>query len=104
MDASTSVIIVGAISIDPEAGTVHVDGQLILLAEYEYKTLLLLARNAGRVVRKEEFWREVWGIEQGGTDDQIRGCIKRLRREIEPDPRSPSYLLTVRGRGYLLSE
>jgi DNA-binding response OmpR family regulator len=47
---------------------------------------------------------EVWSTEYEGYQRNVDPHINRLRRKIEPDPKNPQYVLTVRGVGYKLNE
>lgn len=96
------LIVVGPLSIDLQACCAKLREQQIQLTKLEFNVLACLARNAGRVVSHAELLREVWGCPGGGTPAQIKNCIKRLRQKIEPDPKRPSYLVTVYGHGYLM--
>jgi two-component system KDP operon response regulator KdpE len=42
----------------------------------------------------------VWGPEYGGEKEYLRVFINRLRKELEPDPMKPTYIITVSGVGY----
>jgi DNA-binding response OmpR family regulator len=48
--------------------------------------------------------RDVFGSfpELGGTPEQVKSAVKRLRRKIEPDPHHPQYIISVRRVGYQL--
>jgi DNA-binding response OmpR family regulator len=78
------------------AGNVH---QLTLL---EAMLLKLLVQNAGRVVSKGEILEKVWNLAADTQTRAVDNFVVRLRRYLEPDPRSPKHLLTVRGAGYRL--
>jgi DNA-binding response OmpR family regulator len=66
--------------------------------------LAYFARRCGPAIDPEELLTEVWGCgnELGGTRDQVKCCIRRLRKKIERDPNRPEYLVSVNGSGYLL--
>ncbi len=72
------------------------------ITEMEFKALVYLYRNAGRLVGREELVGAVYGIGEGVSDQAVDALMSRLRRKIEPDPSRPMYLITVRGRGYRL--
>lgn len=91
--------------VDPESGEVWVNGQKIPeLTNLEYRLLLLLYGRMGKIVSKYDVVEAVWG--EGYIDDvddaRIEKLISRLRQKIEPDPASPTFLTTIRGRGYRL--
>jgi len=72
----------------------------VYLAPKEFEVLRLLIRHAGRVLSTDAILVQVWGPDWIGEPDLVKQYIYRLRRSIEPDPATPRYLHTVRGRGY----
>lgn len=93
------------VRVDVESGTVWVDGhETPTLTDLEYRLLLLLYGQIDNICDKYQIVEAVWGedyIEQV-DDARIDKLLSRLRAKIEPDPRTPCYILTVRGRGYRL--
>jgi two-component system phosphate regulon response regulator OmpR len=73
--------------------------QTVRLTTTEVHLLAALARHAGRILSREEL---VNLSGENGSDRAIDVQVTRLRRKIEPDPRLPRYLCTVRGQGYVL--
>ena len=69
------------------------------LTTTEASLLKALASNAGRIMSREAL-TEVCAIDGGGRAVDVQ--VTRLRRKIEPDSRTPTYLQTIRGRGYVL--
>lgn len=93
------------VRVDVEAGHVYVDGEQIEpLTDLEYRLLLLLYSRLDEVVDKYEIVEGVWGTEyiDEVDDGRIERLVSRLRSKIEPEPREPRYVQTVRGRGYRL--
>ena len=93
------------VRVDVEAGHVYVDGVRIPpLTDLEYRLLLLLYGRLDKICSKYDIVESVWGQEYIDEVDDARvdRLVRRLRHKIEPDPRNPRYLLTVRGRGYRL--
>lgn len=93
------------VRVDVESGNVWVDGQEAeTLTELEYRLLLLLYGRLDQIVDKYEIVEAVWGEEyiDQVDDARIDKLLSRLRAKIEPDPRNPRYIVTVRGRGYRL--
>jgi two-component system KDP operon response regulator KdpE len=90
--------------IDPSSHKVTVRGQEVGLTPTEYKLLLYLAYNAGRVLSYEQILDNVWGpgYEDGLTN--VKLYVWYLRRKIEQDPSDPRYILTQRGIGYSLAK
>ena len=75
------------------------------LTALEYKLMLLLFQNRDKIVDKYQIVTDVWGesyIDEV-DDARIEKLVSRLRQKIEPDPTSPTFLTTVRGRGYRLA-
>jgi two-component system KDP operon response regulator KdpE len=99
-----SLIQVGELAIDLAARQVLVDGAEVNLTPTEYRILTYLARHAGQVLTHEQILAEVWGPEYGGENHYLWVHIAHLRQKIEPDSKSPRYLLTERGVGYRLAK
>lgn len=70
----------------------------------EIEILYYLQQHAERPVPREELLEKVWGYRQAETIETrtVDIHIAKLRRKIEPDPKQPKYLLTIRGEGYRL--
>jgi two-component system response regulator RegX3 len=93
------------ILIDIESGEVYIDGKTIEpLTSLEYRLLLLLYGNIDKICDKYRIVEAVWGEDyiEEVDDARIEKLVSRLRQKIEPNPSEPSYLITVRGRGYRL--
>ena len=90
----------GYLRIDLEQRRVTVGGALVPLTETEYRLLIYLVENAGRVLSSQQILRRVWGPAYGEETQYVRTYIRRLRLKLEADPADPEYLLTVRGVGY----
>jgi hypothetical protein len=93
------------VRVDVESGSVWVDGrQTDTLTELEYRLLLLLYGHLNKICDKYQIVEAVWGEEyiDQVDDARIDKLLSRLRAKVEPDPRNPRYILTVRGRGYKL--
>ena len=88
-----------ALQLDTARYQARIDSRVILLTSREFELLAYLAKRTGRMVAGEELLREVWKCppEAGGTEDQVKSCVKRLRRKVEPDPKRPVFLLSIAG-------
>lgn len=91
----------GNLVIDTDARRVLKDGKIIELTPTEYRLLITLAENAGRVLSHEQLLNKVWGYEYGEDTGYVKRYIWYLRRKVEDDPRKPEHILTERGFGYL---
>jgi DNA-binding winged helix-turn-helix (wHTH) protein len=79
-------------------------GRRLDLSPTEFDALLYLAGRAGQTVSFEQLLQAVWhtSLDQGGSLDQVRSTIKRLRQSLGEEPNHPRYLMSVRGLGYRL--
>lgn len=80
------------------------DEETIPLTPTEFKILAYLARNAGKVVSPVEILRAVQDYTYSDREAQeiVKVYIRRIRRKVELDPGEPSYIINVRGFGYML--
>jgi hypothetical protein len=93
------------VRVDVESGNVWVDGKSApTLTDLEYRLLLLLYGRLNQICDKYQIVEAVWGEDyiDEVDDARIDKLLSRLRAKIEPEPRNPRYLITVRGRGYRL--
>ncbi|MDR1160430.1 MAG: winged helix-turn-helix domain-containing protein, partial [Syntrophomonadaceae bacterium] len=90
----------GGLMINDETKTVLVDGEEVRLTSVQYKILLLLLKNAGRVFSIEEIYELVWKEEAYNADNVVAVHIRRIREKIEINPKEPKYLKVVWGIGY----
>ena len=90
----------GPVRMDVERHTVQVDGEPVSLPLKEFELLEMLLRNAGRVLTRGQLIDRVWGSDYVGDTKTLDVHVKRLRAKIEPDPSSPTHIITVRGLGY----
>jgi len=74
-------------------------GEKITVTAKEFKTLEFLAKNAERVISRDELLNEVWGYQNYPCTRTVDNHILRLRQKLESDPSHPSHLLTVHGVG-----
>jgi len=77
------------------------DDRPLELSTIEFRLLFLLASRPGRVFSRERLLDAISGREYYGLDRSIDMHISSLRRKLGDSPRSPSYLRTVRGSGYM---
>lgn len=73
------------------------------LRAMEYKLLLYLLENAGRVITRDELFDNVWG-DENTCDGTITVHIRHIREKIEADPKNPKIIKTVYGVGYMVEE
>ena len=98
-----NVHVIGGLEINEEAVEVTMDGNPVKLTPIEYKILLLLAKNPGRVFSSEEIYERVWQ-EKAINTDTIMVHVRNIREKIEIDPKNPKYLKVVWGVGYKIEK
>jgi two-component system response regulator RegX3 len=91
---------VGEVTLDPDEHQVTVSGQVVAMPLKEFELLHLLLANAGRVLPRETLIDRVWGNDYVGDTKTLDVHIKRLRSKVEPEPTSPTRIVTIRGLGY----
>ncbi|WP_166346870.1 response regulator transcription factor [Phytoactinopolyspora limicola] len=101
-EVSPAILEAGPVRMDVERHVVSVGGESVRLPLKEFELLELLLRNAGRVLTRAQLIDRIWGADYVGDTKTLDVHVKRLRAKIEPDPTTPTYLLTVRGLGYKL--
>ena len=74
------------------------------LTAAQFDILLLLASHPGWVYSRGQIMETVWGTEFSGDSRAADMQIRNIREKIEPDPKNPRYVLTVRGMGYKFAE
>ena len=79
---------------------VVIRGQEVKLTPTEYNLLQELVLGADRVFSHSTLLGRVWGPEYASEREYLHVFVGRLRKEIEPDPAHPQYIVTVPGVGY----
>jgi two-component system, OmpR family, KDP operon response regulator KdpE len=92
----------GNLKIDFSKRLVFVDNKKIKLTPIEYSFLILLAKNAGKVVTQTQIMREIWNQNLEDETQYLRIYVLQLRRKIEKDPSNPKLIITEPGVGYRL--
>lgn len=83
-----------------KARAVKVSGKDARLSATEFKLLRYLAINAGRICTFTQIFEAVWGDTTLSTNENIHTFVYQLRQKLEPDPRKPTYVVSVRSIGY----
>jgi len=76
------------------------DNKEVNLTATEYRLLVYLVQNAGRVVTPDQILERVWGEEYDGENHLLQVNVARLRQKLRDDARNPKYILTKPGIGY----
>ena len=91
----------GDLEIDTGARRVRVRGEARNLTAHQFDLLCVLAERAGRVQSREQIMQALKGSSLEAYDRSIDVHISRIRAAIEPDPKRPRWIQSVRGAGYI---
>jgi DNA-binding response OmpR family regulator len=90
----------GHITLDEKRRGAYKNGQEVELTMKEFDLMLFLMKNPGKVYSRETLLDLIWGLGYQGEVRTVDVHIRRLREKIEPDPSSPTYVITRWGVGY----
>lgn len=90
----------GGLEIDDDRKEVTVDGDVVKLTPIEYRILLFLVQNQGRVFSINQIYESIWEEEAIAADNTVAVHIRHIREKIEINPKEPRYLKVVWGLGY----
>lgn len=89
-----------AVTVDIAARRVTRDGQELHLTPIEFRLLVTLLNNAGKVLTQRQLLTQVWGPNAVEHSHYLRIYMGHLRQKLEADPAQPKHLLTETGIGY----
>jgi two-component system KDP operon response regulator KdpE len=92
--------ILDELRIDYVKHLVTVKGKEIHLTPLEFDLLMLLSKNAGKVLTHNFILKEIWGSFTGKDTQSLRVFLANIRKKIEENPAQPKYILTEAGVGY----
>ena len=90
----------GAFELDLAAHKLYRGGAEVELTAKEFKLLSYFVSRRGCALARNNVLDAVWGASVIVTPRSIDRCVATLRGKIEPDPRAPSYIQTIRDIGY----
>lgn len=100
---NTSCFISGNITVEPLKCRVSVNGVEVNLTAVEYKLLLVLLENKGKVISRNVIIEKLWDIDGNFVDcNTLNVYMKRLREKI--DSSGEKHIETIRGIGYMWKE
>ena len=99
-----TVFRVGGLMIDTARHVVERNGNPLKLTPKEFELLLLLVRNAGRVLTHKHILNAVWGPAHNEDVQYLRVLVGQLRQKVELSVSEPRFILTEPGIGYRMSE
>lgn len=97
-----SVFVFGEVEVDRQARIVRRSGVEVHLTPIEYRLLMALVANAGRVMTQRQLLKDVWGPSHAEQSHYLRIYMGHLRQKLERDPAQPVHLLTETAVGYRL--
>lgn len=103
-DKQQTSVQIGSLKIDYDKHLVYLDNNEIHTTPMEYSLLMLLFKNAGKVLTTSYIIKEIWGIGYGSDTQALRALMAGLRRKIEKNPAKPHYIMTEIGVGYRLMD
>jgi two-component system KDP operon response regulator KdpE len=86
--------------VDVDSRRVSVNNEEIRLTPTEFKLLATFVRHAGQVLTFQQLLEQVWGYEYSTEHHYPRIYVSHLRRKIEPDAKTPTYIQNEYGIGY----
>ena len=92
---------VGDIILDTGKKQLLVRGEPVRLTATEFKILLVMMSNPGRVFSAEEIYSRVWESDAYAVENTVMVHISRIREKLELNPKKPEYLKVVWGIGYV---
>ena len=97
---STDEIVDGEIRLDKTGRRIFCKGKEVSVTGKEYELMLYLMENKGKVIPKDELFNKIWGFDSESEPQTLTVHIKWLRDKIEENPKEPSHIQTVWGKGY----
>ena len=100
---SDGIYSLGGLEVNESTFEVRVDDNPVKLTPMEFKILLLLIKNPGRVFSADEIYERVWN-ERAVNTETVMVHVRNIREKIEINPREPKYLKVVWGVGYKIEK
>lgn len=100
--AELDIIQCGPMQIFPHRYEVKYGEEMLHLTLKEFELLCYLARHQGLVLSRDQLLDAIWDYDFAGETRIVDVHISHLREKIEPDPKKPIYIKTIRGIGYKL--
>jgi DNA-binding response OmpR family regulator len=102
--ADREIIRAGELVLEPPRMRAELGGRQVELTPTEFQLLATLAAQPGRIFTRSQLLDALHGVAFESYERAIDTHIKNIRRKLEPDPRTPRYLLTVYGVGYRFAD
>lgn len=98
-----TIYTMGGLELNESTFEVRVDGSPVKMTPMEFKILLLLIKNPGRVFSADEIYERVWN-ERAVNTETVMVHVRNIREKIEINPKEPKYLKVVWGVGYKIEK
>lgn len=89
------------LEIVPDRQVATLNGKTLDLTTMEFQLLLLLAEKQGRIVTRDHIMDSLRGVDWSAFDRSVDVAISRLRQKLNDDPKSPRFIKTIWGAGYM---
>ena len=96
------IVCFGDVVVDINARSVTKAGVVVHVTPTEYRLLMVLLNNAGKVITNPQLLRDVWGPSHVESGHYLRVYMSHLRQKLEDDPTQPKHLITETAVGYRL--
>lgn len=104
-ETSDGIIKINNLKINTNEAKVYKNNEEIILTAMEYRLLLILLSNRGKVLSRTALLENIWDVAGDFVEDNtLTVYIKRLRDKIEEDLAKPEFIKTVRGLGYVIEK
>lgn len=104
-ETSDGIIKINNLKINTNEAKVYKNNEEIILTAMEYRLLLILLSNRGKVLSRTALLENIWDVAGDFVEDNtLTVYIKRLRDKIEENPAKPEFIKTVRGLGYVIEK
>lgn len=102
-ESADGIVKIKELTINTNEAKVYKNNTEIILTAMEYRLLLILLNNRGKVLSRTQLLENIWDVAGDFVEDNtLTVYIKRLRDKIEEDPAKPEYVKTIRGLGYVI--
>ena len=89
------------LTIDLDKRVALLDGNSLDLTTNEFTALALLARKAGKVLNRDQILQELRGMDCDAFNRSVDIAVSRLRQKLKDNPKSPEFIKTIWGSGYV---
>ena len=101
--AADDVIRVGPFQINVTTQSATLSAVPLQLTGAEFQLLVLLARHRGKILSRDRIMDETRGVDWEAYDRSIDVLVSRLRQKLGDEAKRPSFIRTIRGRGYVFT-